>query len=102
MFALAVNTRGEEGWKQLKCGSALAGGKCDGCAGRPMAEDAGVCVGVKGMLAARKDKKKKKEEERALSMVFESKVCVFLGERVSSIPRDDAFPAVWDLEVSEG
>lgn len=93
MFALAVNTRGDEGWKQLKCVSTLAGGKCDGCAGRPMAEGAGVCVGVKGMLAARKDKKKKKEE-RALSMVFESKVCVFFGERVSSIPRDDVFPAV--------
>lgn len=62
MFALAVNTRGDEGWKQLKCVSTLAGGKCDGCAGRPMAEDAGVCVGVKGMLAARKDKKKKKKE----------------------------------------
>lgn len=92
LFALAVNTRGDEGWKQLKCVSALAGGKCDGCAGRPMAEDAGVCVGVKGMLAARKDKKKK--EERALSMVFESKVCVFLGERVSSVPRGDVFPAV--------
>lgn len=27
-----------------------------------MAEDAGVCVGVKGMLAARKDKKKKEKE----------------------------------------
>lgn len=59
-----------------------------------MAGDAGVCVGVKGMLAARKDYKKKKEEERALSMVFESKVCVFPGERVSSIPGDDVFPAV--------
>lgn len=78
--------------KQLKCVSTLARGKCDGCAGRPMAEDAGVCVGVKGMLAARKDKKKK--EERALSMVFESKVCVFLRERISPIARDDVFPAV--------
>lgn len=98
MFALAVNTRGDEGWKQLKCVSALAGGKCDGCAGRPMAGDAGVCVGVKGMLAARKDKKKKKkEEERALSMVFESKVCVFLGERVSSIPRDGVLPEVCEM-----
>lgn len=28
-----------------------------------MAEDAGVCVGVKGMLAARKDQKKKKKKE---------------------------------------
>lgn len=60
MFALAVNTRGDEELKHKKCVSTLADGKCDGCAGRPMGEDEDVCVGVKGMLAARKDQKKKK------------------------------------------
>ncbi|PKU27405.1 hypothetical protein llap_22291 [Limosa lapponica baueri] len=71
-----------------------------------MAEGAGVCVGVKGMLAARKDQKKKKRKGKkkrkekkkrrrsliALSTAFEPKVCVFLGEGVFSIPEDEVFP----------
>lgn len=72
MFVLAVNTRGEEEWKQLKCVSTLADGKCDGCTGRPMAEAAGVCVGVKGMLASAEDQKK---SEGDLSTAFDPKVC---------------------------
>jgi len=64
LFALAAGAGGAEGWKQARCASALADGKCDGCAGRPMAGGAGVCVGGKGMLAARKDQGGKKKEKK--------------------------------------
>lgn len=62
-------------------------------------------MGVKGMLAARKDQKKKKKkderEEGALSTAFEPKVRAFLGERVFSIPRDEVFfPVARDHEAS--
>lgn len=66
MFALAVNTRGDEESRQLQCVSTLADGKCDRCSGRPMGEDEDVCVGVEGMLAASKDQKKVEKKRREL------------------------------------